>query len=68
MEPSGDQDAARIAAELSAIMAGLLEDASLVAARATSAADALALRQIGEDVAVLALAMEILLRRSRRGG
>lgn len=47
---------------LSALVASLLEEGSLFAARARTPADAAALRQLGEDVAILSAAMAVLVR------
>jgi hypothetical protein len=52
-------------AGLSAVLASLLEDGSVLAARAKTRADAVALGQLGEDVITLSAAMQILARLRR---
>lgn len=50
---------------LSAIIAELLEEGSLLAAKASTHEDAADLRQLGEDVAILSAAMLVLFRTRR---
>lgn len=67
-EPSGpvaDPEIGPLVQGVAAHIAGLLEDGSLLAAKARGAGDALALRQLGEDVAVLSSAMAVLVRTLR---
>lgn len=67
-DPSGpvaDPEVGALAQGVAAHIAGLLEEGSTLAAKARDAGDALTLCQLGEDVAILASAMAVLVR-SRR--
>lgn len=67
-DPSGpvtDPEVGPLVQGVAAHIAGLLEDGSALAAKAHGASDALALRKLGEDVAILSSAMAVLVRTRR---
>lgn len=53
-----------LARGVAAHIAALMENGSTLAAKACTADDAAALRRLGEDIATLAAAMEVLVRPS----
>jgi len=67
-EPSGsvaDPEVGPLVQGVAAHIASLLEDGSVLAAKAQGSCDAIALRQLGEDVAILSSAMAVLVRTRR---
>lgn len=63
--PVAEPEAGSVVQGVAAHIAGLLEEGSVLAAKARDAGDALALRNLGEDVALLASALAVLVRTRR---
>lgn len=63
--PIADPEVGPLVQGVAAHIAALLEDGSILAAKAHGARDAIVLRQLGEDVAILSSAMAVLVRTHR---